>query len=440
MSKRHISKSAASDEANFPVAARIIAGAILGFALIAGAGGWAATAQLAGAGIARGSVAVDQQVKSIQHRDGGIVSGILVREGEIVQKGQVLLRLDDVQSRAELSIIRAQLIELTAKKARLLAERDGEAELEFPKRILEGNAETELILLGERRLFYGNRMKRQSQKQQLQLSIEQLGEEINGLEAQRSSKISEIEIVGVEHQKLRGLFGKRLIEGSRVHTADREVARLPGERGGIEASIARAKVRMSEIRLQIIAVDETAQTEAQRELNTVEAKISELEDRRLVIEDRLSRTEIRAPLAGIVHDLKVHTVGGIITPAEKLLIIVPDNATLNVEARISPNDIDQVFVGQSAKLRFSAFNQRTTPELIGEVIYVSPTTSRDPTTSESYFTGRIQTSASELARLGSNKLLPGMMVEVFISTEERTALSYLAKPFFDQVNRAFREQ
>jgi HlyD family secretion protein len=352
-----------------------------------------------------------------------------------------LLRLDDVQARAELSIVRAQLLDLTAKKARLLAERDGLADIEFPRHLLAKGSETELILLGENRIFHGNRLKRQSQKQQLELSIEQLGEEIKGLEAQRQSKMAEIQIVEAEHQKLRGLAEKRLIEGSRVHSADRDVTRLPGERGGIEAGIARAKVRMSEIRLQIIAVDDAAQTEAQRELSTVETKLSELDDRRAVIEDKLSRNGIRAPVSGVVHDVRVHTIGGVITPAEKLLVIVPEDAVLKVEAKISPNDIDQVSLGQSAKLRFSAFNQRTTPELNGEVVYVSPATTRESATSEYYYTGRIEVFASELARLGSsNKLLPGMPVEVFISTDERTALSYLAKPFLDQFNRAFREQ
>ena len=196
---------------------------------------------------------------------------------------------------------------------------------------------------------------------------------------------------------------------------------------------------MSEIRLQVIAVDETSRTEAQRELNLVDTKLSEVLERRNAIEDKLARTDIRAPISGTVNELKVHTVGGVVTPAEILATIVPENAKLKVEVRLTPVSIDQVAVGQPAKLRFSAFNQRTTPELKGEVVHVSPATSRDPATGETYYLGHVNVPPSELEKLGDD-LRPGMPVEVYVSTEERTALSYLAKPLADQFNRAFRER
>jgi HlyD family secretion protein len=433
-------KSLKDRESVFRIGPRVFAGVTFGFLLVAGAGGWAATAQLTGAVIAQGSVAVDQELKAIQHRDGGIVSEIAVREGDFVRKDQVLIRLEDAQTKAELSILRSQLVELSARKARLLAERDDLAAIEFPNRLDMAVSDVAFIVNGEKRLFEGNRANRDSQKQQLELGIQQIGEEIKGLEAQRASKDDEIALLEVEHKKLKGLADKRLIENTRVYTSNRDRARLLGERGEIDAAIARARTRQSEIQLQIISIDETARTEAQRELSLVETQMSELSERKTAIEDRLSRTDIRAPISGTVNELTIHTIGGVITPAEILVTIVPEDARLKVEVRLAPASIDQVSVGQTARLRFSAFNQRTTPELKGEVIHVSPATSRDPATGETYYMGDIKVAPEELARLGGETLLPGMPVEVYVTTEERTAISYLAKPLTDQFNRALRER
>lgn len=426
---------------SFGVGTRVFTGVTFGFLLLGGVGGWAATAQLTGAVIAQGSVAVDQKLKSTQHRDGGIVSDLAVREGDFVNAGQILIRLDDVQTKAELSIVHSQLVELAARKARLQAERDLLDTIEFPSDLRLSHPDTAAVINGETRLFNGNRANRESQKQQLELGIEQIHEEIKGLEAQRTSKGDEIALLDVEHKKIKGLADKHLIEGSRVYTSSRDRARLMGERGEIDAAIARAKTRMSEIRLQIISIDDTARTEAQRELSLVDTRMSEFQDRRTAIEDRLARTDIRAPISGTVNELNVHTIGGVITPAEILVTIVPENAKLKVEVKLAPVNIDQVSIGQPARLRFSAFNQRTTPELKGQVVHVSPATSRDKTTGEAYYLGDISVSAEELAKLGEGSvLLPGMPVEVYISTEERTVMSYLVKPLSDQFNRALRER
>ena len=427
-------------DSNFPVGARIFAGITLGMLLFVGAGGWAATMQLTGAVIAPGMVKVDQNLKSIQHRDGGIVSEIAVREGDFVTKGQVMLRLDDAETRAELSIVRTQLVELMARQARLMAERDNLDAIILSPELSARIDDFQHVFFGENRLFEGNRQNRKSQKEQLQFGIDQLGEEITGLESQRDAKIDEIALVSTEHGKIKGLTEKRLIETSRKYVIDREMAKLVGERGEVEANIARARARMSEIRLQIIAIDETARTEAQRELSSIEPKLSELRERRIAIEDRLARADIRAPLSGTVNELSVHTIGGVVTPAEKLVTLVPADAALKIEAKLSPTDIDQVFVGQPAKLRFSAFNQRTTPELHGSVAYVSAATSSDPATGQVYYLADVVVPSDELEKLGDNKLLPGMPVEVFVSTEQRTAMSFLSKPLADQFNRAFREQ
>lgn len=431
---------AKNTDKSFRIGSRVLAGVTLGFLLVGGVGGWAATAQLTGAVIAQGSVTVDQNLKSIQHRDGGIVSEIAVREGDVVAAGQVLIRLEDAQTQAELSIVHSQLVEMAARKARLLAERDGLDVIEFPPRFTDSDPQAAVVVNGETRLFKGNRANRESQKKQLELGIEQIGEEIKGLESQRLSKDDEIALLEAEHQKIKGLADKRLIEGTRIYASDRDKARLMGERGEIDAAIARAKTRISEIRLQVISIDENGRTEAQRELSLVDTKISEFQERRTALEDRLSRINVRAPISGTVNELNIHTVGGVITPAEVLVTIVPENARLKIEVRLAPASIDQVSAGQPARLRFSAFNQRTTPELKGKVVHVSPATSRDTVTGETYYLGEIGVTSEELAKLGDDMLLPGMPVEVYVSTEERTALSYLVKPLTDQFSRAFKER
>ena len=422
------------------VGPRVWAGLALGVFLVVVCGGWASTAQLTGAIVANGSVKVDRNLKAIQHRDGGIVSMISVREGDFVKKDQVLIKLEDVQTRAELSIIRSQLTELTARRSRLLAERDGAPELVYPEGYANSSPEAAKIAASELNLFTGNRADRQSQKEQLELRIAQIEKEIVGLKAQYRAKDDEIRMVEAENAKLRDLFSKGFIENVRIYTADRELARLMGSRGEVEASIARAEATTSEIRVQIIAVDQNSRTEAQRELTAVDAKISELKDRRIAVEDRLSRTDIRSPAAGFVNELSVHTVGGVITPAERLVTIVPENAVLRIEAKLTPADIDQVSVGQQARLRFSAFNRNTTPEIPGKIAHVSPATTRDTVTGDIYYIADVQVRVEDLKMLGDRRLIPGMPVEVYIETEQRTAASYLIKPFADQVSRAFREE
>ncbi|WP_331309072.1 MULTISPECIES: HlyD family type I secretion periplasmic adaptor subunit [Methylobacteriaceae] len=417
-----------------------MAGLIFSVALVGGVGGWAATTDLSGAILASGAVAVDQRAKSVQHRDGGVVGEILVRDGQPVAAHQVLLRIDDAQTRAELAIVKGQLIELAAKKARLLAERDGQREIRFPLALLNRDAEIQSILDGELRLFKGNLASRDSQRQQLELQIEQIAEEIAGLIKQRDAKRDELAVLTLEHGKLSILVAKQLYESSRFLPITRDKHRLAGEQGSLEASIARAKTRTSEIHVQIIAIGDTARTEAQRELSQVDAKAAELSNRRVALEDRLTRTEIRAPVTGILHELKTFTVGGVITPADVLATVVPEDAKLRIEIRIPPTSIDQTGVGRAARVRFTAFSQRTTPELKGVLTYVSPSTTKG-SQDETFYIGHVELLEGEFERLGgSSRLVPGMPVEVQVATDQRTAMSYLIKPLQDQFSRAFRER
>ncbi len=422
------------------IGSRVMTGVLLGLLLIGGIGGWAMTAQLTGAVIAMGTVKVDQNLKIIQHRDGGIVTRIMVREGDVVAKDQVLFTLDDVQAQAELSILQGQLREAEARAARLLADRDGRLRITFPAHFAMSEPATALLMSGETRLHEGNIANRDSQQLQLELAIDQIGDEIAGLDAQRSAMTEEIALIDEEHASLVALNEKGLVEASRLSASLRQRVQLRGQLGEIDASIARSRARIGEIRVRILSITEVARTDAQRELGVVETRVAELTDRVAAVLDRLSRTDIRAPISGTVNELNIFTEGGVISPAEVLATIVPSDARLRIEAKLSPAAIDQVFSGQTARVRFSAFNHRTTPELTGQIVQIAPATTRDEATGEPFYLAYVDVPQAEMDRLGDLALLPGMPAEIYLSTQEQTAMAYLTKPLTDQFARAFREE
>jgi HlyD family type I secretion membrane fusion protein len=419
---------------------RVYAGTFAAFLLVGAVGGWAANAELSGAIVAQGQVKVDKDLRAIQHLDGGIIREIAVKKGDTIVEGQLLFRLDSTQTKAELQIIESQLTELLAKQVRLIAERDGLALMPAPRDPLNLGVNASDAMKGELRLFQGNFKSRESQKKQLELSISQLDHEIGGLEAQAAANRSELTLVEAELKKVEELQKKGLIEYSRVYGSTRDRTRLLGEKGNVEANIARSGERRSELSVNRLSIDETARNEAQKVLSELEPRISELEQRHNAITDRLSRTEIRSPMGGTINEIAVNTIGGVITPAQKLLTVVPENAKLQIEVKLQPSDIDQVFVGQETKLRFSAFAANNTPELYGIVAFVSPATTSDSNTGQVYYVAQVDVSDSEYAKLAGKKLLPGMPVEAYVQTESRTAFTYLAKPFTDQFTKAFREQ
>ncbi len=422
--------------ASFSIRRHVIFAVSVILFLVLGVGGWAATANLTGAVIASGTFVVERNVKKVQHSYGGIVAKINVKNGDVVEAGDVLIRLDDTQISAEIGIIRSQLTELRARSARLEAERENRASLIMPAGFEATSAHAAAVAAGEIRLFEQNLRTRENQKQQLRLRIEQLEEEITGLSLQRKSKSGEIEIIQRELEQVRMLHEKQLTPVSRVYAMERDEMRLTGERGNLVAQIARAKGQISEIQVQILAVDETARTQAQRELRSAESRLAE---REIATTDKLNRIDLRAPQSGVVHELAVHTVGGVITAAEQVMLIVPGDDDLTIQARIAPADVDQVVVGRPAKLRLSAFNQQTTPELSGRVTQVAADITIDAKTGQNYYVVRLEMDDKDRKTVDSLKLVPGMPVEVFMSTGGRTALSYLAKPITDQMSRAFRE-
>ena len=421
----------------------MVAGLVVVLLLAGGVGGWAATTQIAGALIAPGSIVVDSHVKKVQHPTGGVVGKLNVQDGDHVKAGEVLVQLDDTVTRANLAVVTKGLDELAARKARLQAERDGAQTVVFPPELLSriGDPTVANAVNNERRLFELRRSARLGQKAQLQQRIGQLKDEIVGLNAQLDAKAREIELIRKELVGVRDLYKKNLVSITRVNSLERDGARLDGERGQLLASVAQAKGKTIETQLQIIQIDQDLSSEVAKDLREVDAKYGELVERKVSAEDQLKRIFIRAPQDGIVLQSNVHTVGGVITPGETIMLIVPKTDKLMVEAKVNPRDIDQVQVGQETMLRFPEFNTRTTPEIKGSVMQVSADTTTDQRTGQSYYTVRIAMPVKELEQLGKGvKLIPGMPVEAYVQTGERTVMSYLTKPLADQFMRAFREK
>lgn len=420
----------------------LIAGLALVLVLAGGIGGWAGTAQISGALIAPGSVVVDSNVKKVQHPTGGVVGELRARDGDLVKAGQVVVRLDDTVTKAGLAIVTKSLNGLWTRAARLDAEQRGADRITFPAVLLDKFADDDVqnVIASETKLFNVRSAGRIGQKSQLRERIAQLNDEIGGLTAQESAKTREIGLVEKELVGVRGLYEQKLVQLSRLTVLERDAARLEGERAQFVASRAQAKGKITETELQIIQIDKDLVSEVSKDLRETNDKIGEFVERKVTAEDQLSRIDIRAPQDGMVLQSTVHTVGGVITAGDAIMLIVPQADNLSVEARVNPQDIDQLQIGQKTLLRLSAFNQRTTPELNGVVTRVSPDTTSDQRTGQSYYTIRISMPASEVARLGDVRLIPGMPVEAFVQTGDRTMVAYLAKPLNDQLMRAFREK
>jgi HlyD family secretion protein len=405
-------------------------------------GGWLAFVPLAGAVVVPGNLVVQSNVKAIQHPTGGVVAEIKVANGMRVAGGDLLVRLDATQAQASLQMVTKQLDELRARIARLTAERDGLSQPEFPPALMARSGEDNVrsLLASEPALFKARSEGRKSQKDLLQSRIAQLSQETSGLEAQVASKAKQLELIAGELVGVQDLYDKRLVPLARLTTLQRETARIEGERGQLIFSIAETKSKVGEAQLQIARIDQDFRTDVVKELGETLGKEAELVERGVAARDLLDRIEMRAPTSGVIHQLSAHTIGGVIRPGETIMEIVPDTDDLLVEAKLQPHDIDQVRPGQKAFVRFSAFNQRVTPQLSGTVSLVSADTSRDQQTNAPYFTVRIVLPDDERRRLGGLQLVSGMPAEVFMQTGSRTMMNYLLKPITEQMNRAFVEQ
>ncbi|CCM79890.1 MULTISPECIES: HlyD family type I secretion periplasmic adaptor subunit [Rhizobium] len=413
----------------------------LALALVVGVGGWATTTELSSAVVAGGVVAVEDNVKKIQHLTGGIVGELLVREGDRVKAGQVLIRLNGTTVRSNLAIVESTLAQLYARRARLQAERIGAPFFSIDEdldQFISGSAAVKLIE-GEQKLFTSRNAALAGMKSQLASRKAQLADEIEGLTVQVKAIEDALKLFDEELTSVDSLYGRGLVPMQRVTTLKRQRAELEGERGQNVAARAQARGKSSEIDLQILQLDEDRRTDISKDLTEVEAKIAEYEERRTAATDELRRLDITAPLPGRVYQLAVHTVNGVINPGETLMLVVPEAENLTIEARVATHDIDQIRVGQPVEIRFSAFNQRTTPEVEAEVMTVAPDLVTDERTGASYYPLRIRPKPESLAKLKGLSLYPGMPAEVFIKIADRTVISYLTKPLTDQMRHAFRE-
>jgi HlyD family secretion protein len=412
--------------------------------LLGGVGGaWSVLAHVESAAVAPGLVVVETSVKKVSHPTGGVVGALAVREGQRVEAGDLVLRLDETVLKANLGVVLNELNSLRARQARLRAERDGANAVDVPDafaRLAAAQKEVGATLQSELRLFANRSVTRAGQRSQLRERVGQLRDEITGLEEQKRSAEKQVRIAQGEMAELRGLLDKGLLQKPRITALERELARTEGTVGELVARISQANGKISETELQILQLDKDFASEVGKELRDVDTRIGELEERRVAAEDQLARVEIRAPLSGVIHQLNVHTVGGVVAPNEPVTLIVPRDDRLIVEAKVSPRDIDQLSVGQPVRLRFAAFNQRTTPEINGVLSRIAGDLTREQQTGLAYFVAGVSIPPEELARLEGLKLLPGMPAEVYVRTGERTPISFLVKPFIDNMNRAFRER
>lgn len=418
-------------------------GLIASLLLIVGFGGWAVMAQLSGAIIATGQIEVDQNRQIVQHPDGGVVSEILVEEGDTVANGDVLLRLDPRNQQSELSIIQGQLFELMARRGRLVAERDNLESVTFDPRLIEAaqiDPAINELKSGQEQLFHARRENLTKQVEQLRKRTSQIDNQIDGIIAQKAALNTQLELIEIELVDQQKLLDRGLAQASRVLALQRTQAELSGNLGDLIAREAEAAGRITEIEIEIQSQYTKRQEEAITRLRDQQFRAMELEERAKALIDRLERMDIRAPASGIVYGLTIFTPRSVIRPAEPVMYLIPQDRPLIIAAQVSPINIYELFITQDVTLRFSALDQRQTPELFGKVVKVSADAFVDEATRATYYRAEIILNDGQIDRLPANiTLIPGMPVEAFIKTSDRSPLSYLVKPLTDYFVKAFRE-
>jgi HlyD family secretion protein len=419
----------------------VIFGGLVLAIVLGGAGGWAGTTSLSGAVIAQGTLIVEGRSKKVQHPTGGVVSELLVEEGASVHVGDVIMRVDATVTRANLASVTGKYSQMLARQARLEAELDDLPTVETPVQLINRiePATAEAVIRRERKLFEDRRAERLGKKERLEEQKLQMNAQVSGLEVQLTAKSEEVNLLDNQMESQRKLVEKGLVPSTRLETLMRETTIARGDKGEIIASIASSKARTAEIGLQLIQVDQEMRTQVAAELRDVQNTLAELSEQKVTALDRLKHVEIRAPSSGIVHQLAIHTVGGVISQAETLMEIVPQNGDLTVEAKIPPQNIDQIHVGQKAAVRLAAFNRNTTPELEGTVIRVSADLDLDEKSGTSYYRVAISIPPTVTSEKTPLELTAGMPVECFIRTKDRTVASYFLKPISDHAQRVFRE-
>jgi HlyD family secretion protein len=419
--------------------------ALAGYSLIGvtfGVGGvWAAVAKLDKAVSAPGYVETESNRKTVQHLEGGIIRNILVKEGDPVVSGQVLFRLQRVQAEANSDTVRSQLDFQSALEARLIAERDNAQNIEWPKLLLDraDDPVASKVMDDQKHQFNQRRASREGQTNVLNSRIEELQKEIEGIAAQKSSTQEQVGYINKELVGLRELGAKQLIPTTRVYAMERERARLEGVLGQADADTAKAQSTIGEMKLQISAIEQKFQEEVAANLLDARQKLSDLGERNVVANDVLSRIEIKAPNAGTAQNLKVYSVGQVVRPGEALVDIVPDNEPLVVDAQFSITDVDAIYAGSTAEIRFPAFHSRTIPVMTGMLQSVSHDRLIDDLTHQPYFRGVVALNRADIPEEYRSRLRPGMPAEVIVSSGSRTVLNYLVSPLTSSLRKTFRE-
>lgn len=415
---------------------------LLAGTVVVGLVAWGGLTEIEGAVIGSGELVVEDNLKSVQHLTGGRVAEILVKEGDLVREGDLLVRLDDTAARSTLGVIVSRLDEATAREARLRAELAGSETLDFPSALAARAGEPAVAeaIAAERALFEAGRTARTGNRAQLEERIAQTRRQIEGLDAQRAAKIAEIDLLVHENGAVDGLFERRLVGLSRAMAMQRAVVDARGELGRIDASIAEARSSIAETEMRILQIDRDLRTEDARDLATVRGQIAEFTERRVAAETDLRNLDILAPRAGRIHEMKLHTVGGVVKAGDTVLSIVPLDDPLVADVRIAPADVDRIGIGAGAALRLKAGNQRLLPTLDGTVTRVADETSSDPRTGASYYTVRVELPAGAPRRLGDLRLVSGMPIDAFVSTGSRSPFAYLAAPLVEQIRHAWRER
>jgi HlyD family secretion protein len=404
--------------------------------------GWGTMTTIAGAVVTSGQIEVEQNRQIVQHADGGIVAAILTAEGARVEAGDVLIRLDGSLLRAELATVESQYFEVLARRGRLEAERDGKDAPEFPAVLVAEAAtrpEVAALMTGQQRLFEARRDTIDRQREQFDTRKQQTARLIEGIDAQMAAVATQLDLIRQELASQQELLAKGLAQASRVLALQRDEARLAGSLGELAANRAQAEERITETEIEALRLVAARREEANTQLRDIGFRELELAERRNALIERIARLDIRAPVSGVVLGLRVTTPRAVIRPADPILFIIPQDRPLVIAARVPTIHIDQVRPGQAARLLFPALSMRTTPEIAGVVTTVSADVFVDEATRIPYYRAEIELLPGEREKLGAVTLMPGMPVEAFIRTEDRTPLSYLVKPFTDYFNRALRE-
>lgn len=430
------------DPARWSVRGPLIAGLLAIVLLFGGFGIWAVTSRIAGAVVASGQIEVEQQRQVVQHPDGGVVQEITVKDGELVESGQLLLQLDGTLLRTELAIVEGQYYEVLARRGRLEAERSDAVEITFPEALGEkatSGVDVAALEEGQRSLFITRRDTLRQSVEQLEKQSEQVRQQVDGIDAQIAAMKRQRELIEQELVDQRSLLERGLAQASRVLALEREAVRMDGQLGELQASRAAAETRQTELDIQRLRLAAERREEAETELRDLGYRELELAERRRGLIEQIDRLDIRAPVSGIVYDMQVTTPRSVIRPADPLLYLIPQDRPLVIGAKLSTIHVDEVQIGQPVVLRFSAFSSRTTPEIDGRLNRISADALLDEATQTPYYRAEVTIPADQLAKLGDLDLIPGMPVEVFIQTGERSPMAYLLKPMADYFNRAFRE-